>query len=250
MSINNIILRIESSAKDKKELSNINYDKKNILNKSQNFKNLIVKKPWGHEYLFFSSPEVSVWILKIFKNHKTSMHCHTNKRTSLILVEGIANLYSLNGKIKIESGNVVAIDKGAFHRTSAEFDRDITVIEIETPTNKYDIVRYKDDYQRSSSGYETKNFYSKADKKDENITYESINSSPKILGECEIKTIKIDQLWEIESSALISPLKIKKFDKNSSIMPGEVYEKNFLLNQKSITNFQEFLVINKKQSKK
>ena len=107
--------------------------------------------------IFFSSPEVSVWILKIFKNHKTS-HCHTNKKTSLILVEGIANLYSLNGKIKIESGNVVAIDKGAFHRTSAEFDRDITVIEIETPTNKYDIVRYKDDYQRSSSGYETKKF--------------------------------------------------------------------------------------------
>ena len=38
MSINNIILRIESSTKDKKELSNIDYDKKNILNKSQNFK--------------------------------------------------------------------------------------------------------------------------------------------------------------------------------------------------------------------
>ena len=247
MSINNIILRIESSTKDKKELSNIDYDKKNILNKSQNFENLIVKKPWGHEYLFFSSPEVSVWILKIFKNHKTSMHCHTNKKTSLILVEGTANLYSLNGKIKIESGNVVAIDKGAFHRTSAEFDQDITVIEIETPTNKYDIVRYKDDYQRSSSGYETKNFYSKAEKKDANITYESLNSSPKVLGDCEIKIINIDQIDEIESSSLISPLKIKKFDINSTIMPGEVYEKKFLLSQKSmLTNFQEFLVINKK----
>ena len=91
-----------------------------------------------------------------------------------------------------------------------------------------------------------KNFYSKAEKKDENITYESINSSSKVLGECEIKIIKIDQLGEIESSALISPLKIIKFDKNRRIMPGEVYEKNFLLNQKSITNFQEFLVINKK----
>ena len=247
MSTNNNILRIENTIKDKKELSNINYDKKNILNKSQNFKNLVVKKPWGHEYLFFSSPEVSVWILKIFKNHQTSMHCHTNKKTSLILVEGIANLYSLNGKIKIESGNVVAIDKGAFHRTSAEFEQDITVIEIETPTNKYDIVRYKDDYQRSSSGYETKNFYSKTEKKDLNITYESMNSSPKVLGECEIKIINIDQINQIESSSLISPLKIKKFDRNTTIMPGEVYEKNFLLSQKSmLTNFQEFLVINKK----
>ena len=65
----NILLGADRN-KDKKELSNIDYDKKNILNKSQNFKNLIVKKPWGHEYLFFSSPEVSVWILKIFKNHK------------------------------------------------------------------------------------------------------------------------------------------------------------------------------------
>ena len=31
MSINNIILRIESSTKDKKELSNIDYDKKIFL---------------------------------------------------------------------------------------------------------------------------------------------------------------------------------------------------------------------------
>tara|TARA_Y100000590_G_scaffold467999_1_gene648933 strand:+ start:4592 stop:5335 length:744 start_codon:yes stop_codon:yes gene_type:complete len=247
MNKKNTILRIENSLKDKKELSNINYDKKEILNKSQNFKNLIVKKPWGHEYLFFSSPEVSVWILKILKNHKTSMHCHTNKKTSLILVEGKANLYSLNGKIKIESGDVVAIDKGAFHRTSAEFEHDITVIEIETPTNKYDIVRYQDDYQRSSSGYEKEKFYTKVEKKDFNLTYESINSSPKILGECEIKIIDINQIDELDPNSLISPLKIKKFNKNFNIMAGEVYEKNFLLSQKSmLTNFQEFLVINKK----
>tara|TARA_B100000963_G_scaffold331046_1_gene321554 strand:- start:813 stop:1556 length:744 start_codon:yes stop_codon:yes gene_type:complete len=243
----NNILRIENSLKDKKELSKINYDKKEILNKSQNFKNIIVKKPWGHEYLFFSSPEVSVWILKILKNHKTSMHCHTNKKTSLILVEGKANLYSLNGKIQIESGNVVAIDKGTFHRTSAEFEQDITVIEIETPTNKYDIVRFQDDYKRSTSGYETKNFYSKVDEKNLNLTYESINSAPKSLGECEIQIIDINQIDELNSNSLISPLKMKKFNKDCAIMAGEVYEKNFLLSQKSmLTNFQEFLVINKK----
>ena len=158
MKKDNPIQSIKKSLKDKRKLSKIIYNKKDIKNKNQNFKNLIVKKPWGHEYLFFSSPKISIWILKVLKNQKTSMHCHTNKETSLILVKGKASLHYLDGKLKLKSGNVVNIEKGAFHRTSAEFNQDIIVIEIETPTNKYDIVRYKDDYLRSSSGYETKKY--------------------------------------------------------------------------------------------
>ena len=213
MSNNKIIQKIKRSLSDRKKFSNINFDKKKISNKKENFYNLIVKKPWGHEYLLFSSPEISIWILNITKNHKTSMHCHPNKKTSLILLKGKANLYSIEKKFTLQCGNVVTIEKGAFHRTSSEFDQDLVVMEIETPTNKYDIVRYKDDYNRSSSGYETSASYSKVKKNDQKLTYESINTKPQILGDYKVNIIKSNKIDNLDDRSLITPLKIKKFNR-------------------------------------
>ena len=160
------------SKEDRIQLSTINYNKKNIRNLNQDFKNVIVNKPWGYEYLFFTSPELSIWVLKILKNQKTSMHCHKGKKTSLILLQGEANVYTLNETIKLKSGNIVTIDKAAFHRTSSEFDKDILVMEIETPTNKNDIIRLKDEYNRTNSGYETKKSFSKIEEKNIYLNYE------------------------------------------------------------------------------
>ena len=157
-----IVEKLIYSLDDEIEFKRIQFDVQKIKNQNYNFENTVVNKPWGHEYLFYSSKEVSIWVLKILKNQKTSMHCHPNKKTSLILLEGEANLYTLNKKINLKCGNAVTIDKGVFHRTSSEYDKDILVMEIETPTNKNDIVRYKDQYNRSNSGYETKDSFSEA----------------------------------------------------------------------------------------
>ena len=126
-----IIKNIVRSKEDENQLKTITYDEENIKNLNHNFKNLVVKKPWGYEYLFFTSPELSIWILKILNNQKTSMHCHKGKKTSLILLEGEANVYTLNGTLKLKSGNIITIDQGAFHRTSSEFDKDIKNQECE-----------------------------------------------------------------------------------------------------------------------
>ena len=66
--------------------------------------------------------------------------------------------------MKLESGNIVTTDQGAFHRTSSEYDRDILVMEIETPTNKNDIIRLKDEYNRSTAGL-SKKFFSEIEEK-------------------------------------------------------------------------------------
>ena len=51
------------------------------------------------------------------------------------------------------------MNQGAFHRTSSEYDQDILVMEIETPTNKNDIIRLKDEYNRSNSITSQKSFF-------------------------------------------------------------------------------------------
>ena len=62
-----IIKNIVRSKKDENQLKTITYNEENIKNLNHNFKNVVVKKPWGYEYLFFTSPELSIWILKIQK---------------------------------------------------------------------------------------------------------------------------------------------------------------------------------------
>ena len=60
------------------------------------FSNVIIKKPWGYEYLIYQTAKVAITILFIKKGHKTSMHCHLNKKTSLIVLDGIISLKTLN----------------------------------------------------------------------------------------------------------------------------------------------------------
>ena len=136
-----MIKKLELTKNDDNAFQEINFDKNKIENLNYNYKNLLIPKPWGNEYLFYSSKELSIWILKIFKNKKTSLHCHTDKKTSLIVLEGKAKLNNLNGSIDLNIGDCTIIEKKVFHRTSAEFNEDILIMEIETPIRAIDTPR-------------------------------------------------------------------------------------------------------------
>ena len=244
-----IVEKLIYSLDDEKEFQKIQFDQQAIKNQNYNFESIVVDKPWGHEYLFYSSKEISIWILKILKNQKTSMHCHPNKKTSLILLEGEANLFTLNKKINLKCGNAVTIDKGVFHRTSSDYEKDILVMEIETPTNKNDIVRYKDQYNRSNSGYETKDSFSEAKNLDIFLDYKNIRDNSGILGHCEIRIInnEYQKIKKLDEETLISPIKIKSTNYGSEIKLGEIYEKNFFIRKEDLLkNVEELLVIQKK----
>ena len=92
----------------------------------------------------------------------TSLHCHPNKKTGFIL---------LNGKVKIQLGlwkseskiyqspNKLMIRTGLFHQTTALSKKGIYALEFETPVDKNDLVRFKDKYGRKYKPYEgVKNF--------------------------------------------------------------------------------------------
>lgn len=116
------------------------------------YESLVVKKPWGFEYLLFYNDFVAGWILHIQKGNRTSLHCHPNKKTSLVVLEGTGILRTSGGNHELSEGDCFMIDKGAFHSTIA--NSDLIVLEIESPPKKNDLYRFDDAYGRAFCAYE------------------------------------------------------------------------------------------------
>tara|TARA_B100001996_G_scaffold377697_1_gene360715 strand:- start:1873 stop:2562 length:690 start_codon:yes stop_codon:yes gene_type:complete len=130
--------------------------------KSSFYDNKVVIKPWGYEYTIFRYlNKLSVTFLKINKNHRTSLHCHPKKKTGFIV---------LDGKAKIQLGlwedtaeyfsapSKLMIRTGLFHSIKGVSKNGVSALEFETPMDKHDLVRFKDDYGRRSKPYEGKKF--------------------------------------------------------------------------------------------
>ncbi|MBF0588886.1 MAG: hypothetical protein HQL53_07150, partial [Magnetococcales bacterium] len=126
------------------------------------YSGVIVKKPWGYEYLVFENRHVAIWMLHIIRTRKTSMHCHPRKRTGLILLSGRAAFHHLKGDVELTAHDAVNIEAGAFHCTEAASalpippvsENGIWVLEIESPPLKKDLCRLKDAYGRAGASYE------------------------------------------------------------------------------------------------
>jgi len=139
--------------------------KDNHLADNLDYDNRIVKKPWGYEYLVFENESVAIWMLHVARTQRTSTHAHPNKSTALILLHGeCAKISSLAQNYFIKESDCLMIGKGAFHCTEANSNistkpfsqNGIWVMEIESPVDKADLVRLKDDYGRSGTAYEDK----------------------------------------------------------------------------------------------
>jgi len=114
----------------------------------------IVKKPWGYEYLMYENDRVALWFLHIKKGERTSMHCHPNKTTGLMLLDGEVEVSFLSNVNKLNPSSKIMIRKGLFHSTRAISDGGAHVLEIETPVDKQDLVRLQDSYGREGKPYE------------------------------------------------------------------------------------------------
>ena len=128
---------------------------KNLNNDIPN--NYKVIKPWGYEYTIYKNNISSTKLLRISPNSKTSLHCHPIKKTGFVL---------LKGKVEVDLGfyetrsllpvSKLMIRQGLFHCTKNTSKDYATVLEIETPIDKDDLVRFKDDYGRENKPYEGK----------------------------------------------------------------------------------------------
>jgi len=122
------------------------------------YEKTVVKKPWGYEYLVYQNDKVALWFLYIGSEQQTSMHCHPNKTTGLILLDGEAELSFLTNTVNVKPVTKVMIRKGLFHSTKAISENGACVFEIETPVDKHDLVRLDDKYGREGTPYEDSTF--------------------------------------------------------------------------------------------
>lgn len=176
-----------------------------------NYNNNIVKKPWGYEYLAYQNKDVALWFLYIKYGHSTSLHCHPNKTTGLILLNGQVETSFLTNTNKLEPTDKIMIRKGLFHSTKATDKRGAWLFEIETPVDKQDLVRFKDSYGREGKPYEDETFEIPKAEDCLWINEPGPNESQKYnLADCllEVKSITdISELFKIEDSLNIMFLK-------------------------------------------
>src|SRR3989338_3124203 len=89
-----------------------NHLRDSITNEAINYdyNNVIVKKPWGYEYLIYKNDQVAIWMLQIVRKRKTSMHCHPKKKTGLVLLAGDAKCAHQEGEIELNQLDGIVIE--------------------------------------------------------------------------------------------------------------------------------------------
>lgn len=115
--------------------------------------NYYVPKPWGREYICWESEDCAIWVLEINENKSTSFHCHTEKNTGLVVLEGEVNLKLINSEYNFKSLEKINIFRGRFHQSTA-VGGSAVMIEVESPVNKKDLIRWEDSNGRKNSLYE------------------------------------------------------------------------------------------------
>ena len=122
---------------------------------------IAVTKPWGFEFEFYDNANISAWILVIGREHKsgylteansTSFHMHSKKTTHILCLQGALEIKTQHLRTIIRKGEIQSINPRVFHQISAHLANSIA-IEIETPSNRSDIIRLEDQYGRQGTGY-------------------------------------------------------------------------------------------------
>ena len=193
------------------------------MKKKNNFYfNKVVYKPWGYEYVVYSdSNRLAITFVKINYGHKTSLHCHPQKKTGFIILDGKAlvqiGIYKENSRCFRALSRLV-FRPGLFHSIKAISKQGICALEFETPFKKNDLVRFMDDYGRQSKHYEGKKFT-------KNIGSNFIKFKKPKLGKKRKYNFKnLEILLEVRKN--LKNL-IKKDDKTTSaILDGSIVDNN------------------------
>ena len=145
---------IRNSELDNEKLAYLIIPKSTSLEKID-FSKVIVKKPWGYEYLLYDDGNAAAWILHLHKGASTSMHCHLYKKTALVVLKGEAISTTLSEGFILKESDGLVLEKKAFHSTQSLSEEGTILLELETPSRKTDVVRLIDLYGRETAGYES-----------------------------------------------------------------------------------------------
>lgn len=159
---------------------------------------VIVRKPWGKEYLCYRNEVVAIWLLHIEHGRKTSLHCHPNKHTGLVVLDGTVKLRFLRGEVELTGLDKIHIFRARFHSTEALSANGAYILEIETPEDKHDLVRLEDAYGRKGQHYEGAEYHTvkPADTLWIPEPDSAVSTLPRLLG-CSIEHLAVGRSSEL-----------------------------------------------------
>ena len=118
------------------------------------YKNKIISKPWGFEFVAFETKKIGLLCLHMLKDKTTSLHCHENKDSSFIVAQGKVRVHTLDSSYYLGVGDTCYIQRKKFHRIESLMENTIILeFELKNP-NRNDLLRYQDAYNRQDQGYE------------------------------------------------------------------------------------------------
>ncbi len=159
-----------------------------------NYNDVVVKKPWGEEYLCYRNGEVAIWFLYIKAGEKTSMHCHPTKNTGLVVLKGSLELSFIRNTVNLEGLDKIHIFRSRFHSSYAKTDA--FLFEVESPEDKEDLVRLDDKYGREGTGYEGKEFFSRKTNRHFWLP-EANNASETSLCDCTLNHLELESKLDL-----------------------------------------------------
>ena len=134
---------------------------KHELHPKVDYKDKVCVKPWGHEFLAYQNESIGIWFLRITGGNRTSVHCHYNKDTTILVLRGTMRLELVDGEvITVNEMETVCVPHYKFHSIGS-FSPETFLIEIEIYnksiqfTDKNDLLRITDIYKRRDNKYET-----------------------------------------------------------------------------------------------
>lgn len=118
------------------------------------FGDVVISKPWGVEYLCGRNEHLEVWELYINPKASTSLHCHPGKDTLNLVLEGDVILETIRRRQILRVKDFRVLKAGVVHRMMNPHPKyRVRVLEIESPPDKYNLIRVQDAYGRESMGY-------------------------------------------------------------------------------------------------
>jgi mannose-6-phosphate isomerase-like protein (cupin superfamily) len=165
------------------------------MSETNNHQTVIVRKPWGYEYLAYKNENVALWVLHIAHNESTSMHCHPTKTTGLVVVDGQAKIDFIADSKLLDAPAKQMIRRGLFHQTQALSDNGIIMFEFETPVDKDDLVRLKDNYGRKDSGYEGTQY--ELPRTEDCLWIDDTKETTYVIGSSVVKIIPVSKLADL-----------------------------------------------------
>lgn len=186
-----------------------------------------VVKPWGHEYRLNLSDYLCITFLIINSGSRTSLHCHPEKLTSLVCINGEGRINFLNNSIKFVKMNSFIVRTGLFHQIENISNEKLLVLEFENPNNKDDLIRFSDDFGRQNQPYENGKQISDSN---QGMEIEFLKSFGKlnewVYENLTFKRLGVDDLssTKINETSIFSVMRGRIFESNSDktiLRPGD-----------------------------